>query len=298
MISALNMELEIIRTVLRNDVNEISVCTDLKRDTGAHYVDIAIFTRDVTKEIAERMAVDGLFAQNGDFIGSFTYRDALHLVFNYHPESTLANKEALYASNFAARKQVALSFLTALAETDIRGDIGKLLIADRNVNITPDGKVYLNYFLDFGIFAATTEQETFYRDAALFAFGILAREYEVRYDEQMVMYPNELRLMHKKIENRAFRSYSQIMAFIKTLSDKPKEQRFGLSRLLTAYENVRDILQKNPANVFLAAVVLITLGYLTYQVTVRIITEKTTKENTVYVAMQNIGEVYLGEENV
>jgi len=298
MISALNMEFEIVRTVLKNDANEISVCIDAKRDSGAHYTILSIFSKSIAKDIAERMAVDGLFSQNSDFVGSFTLRDALHLVFHYHPESRLANKEALYAGSFAKRKGIALSFLTALAETEIRGDIGRLLITDENVNISSGGKVYLNYFLDFKKFTPSPGQDDFYRDAARFAFEILSREYAEKYEQQTELYPNELRLMYKKTQNRAFKSYSQLMAFIKTLSDTPREQRVGIMRLLGVFEGIRSFLFKNPANLFLTVVVVITLGYLGYQLMIRALAEKSTKENTVYVGMQTIGEVYLGEENV
>ena len=34
MFPALNMELEIVRTVLKNPVNDIYVCTDLRKNTG------------------------------------------------------------------------------------------------------------------------------------------------------------------------------------------------------------------------------------------------------------------------
>lgn len=298
MINALNMELETVRTVFKGETNEVSVCVDNKRDSGSYYTVVSIFSKTVGKEIAERMAVGGLFAQNSDFIGSFTYRDALQLVFLYRPESRLINREALYASTFSKRKEIALSFLTALAETEMRGDIGKLLITNENVNITPDAKIYINYFLDFGKFTPTAEQDSFCRDAANFAFDILTREYAAKYEQQVGMYPNELRLMYKKVQNKAFRSLSQIMAFIKTLPDKPVEQRFGVMRLVSGFEGIKNFIFKNPAALFLTVVVLVTLGYLGYQLAVRAIADKNTKENTVYVGMQQIGEVYLGEENV
>jgi len=298
MISALNMELEIVRTVFRNDINEAGVYTDIKRDTGNYYTVVSIYSKSVAKDITGRMALKGLFSQNRDFIGSFTHRDALHLVFAYYPESRLMNKEAFYAPTFAKRKDIALSFLTALAETELRGDVGRLLITGENVNITPDGKVYLNYYLNFQGFIPAEAEDAYHRDAADFAFGILTREYAAKYEQQVEMYPHELRLMYKKTQNKSFRSFSQIMAFVNSLPDKPAEQRFGMTRLLGVLEGLRNFVIKNPANLFLVVVVLITLGYLGYQLAVRAITSRDMKENTVYVGMQQIGEVYLGEENV
>ncbi|MCL2056097.1 MAG: hypothetical protein FWH02_02630 [Oscillospiraceae bacterium] len=298
MISALNMELEAVRTVLSNDVNEVGVYIDAKRDTGSYYTVVALSSSKIAKEIAGRMAITGLFSQNSDFIGSFTQRDVLHLVFNYHEESRLVNRESLYAPNFTKRKEAALSLLAALGETEMSADIGMLLLTDENVNITPDGKIYLNYFLDFGKFSPSVQQDSYYREAAGFTFGILTREYAEKYDAQVEMYPHELRLMYKKMQNKAFRSLSQIMAFVRTLPESPSEQRFGLMRLVGAADTLKGYLLKNPANLFIAAMVIVTLGYLGYQIAVRVAAGRNMRENTVYVGMQQIGEVYLGEENV
>jgi hypothetical protein len=298
MINALNMELEIVRTVLVSDVSEVSVYSDTKRDTGSYYTVVSVYSKSVAKDLAGRIAIAGLFGGNGDFVGSFTHKDALHLVFLYHRESTLANREALYAGTFVKRREIALNFLAALAETEIPGDLGRLLVSDRNVNLTPDGKVYLNYFLDFKGFTPSDEQDSFYRAAAEYAFDILTREYAAKYDNQVEQYPHELRLMYKKLQNKAFRSLSQIIAFVRTLPDKPAEQRFGIMKLAGTATAVKDLLLKRPANLFLAIVVIMTLGYLGYQVAIRAMASKSMEENTVYVGMQQIGEVYLGEEDI
>jgi len=298
MISALNMELEAVRMVLRNDVNEVGVYIDSKGSADKYYTVIALFSSGKAKEIARRMAVDGLFSQNSDFVGSFMQKSALHLVFAYHQESRLMNKEALYAPTFSKRREISLNFLAAVGETEIRGDIGKLLICEENINITSAGKIYLNYFLDFSKFVPSEEQDSFHREAANFAYGILTREYDAKYDGQGHMFPHELRLMYKKSQNMSFKSLSQIMAFVRSLPDKPSEQYFGIRRLVGATKSMWIFLTKNPASLFMVIVVIVTLGYLGYQLAIRATASRNLRENTVFVGMQQIGEVYLGEEHV
>lgn len=297
MMLALNMELETVRTVLRNDVNEVAVCADTCRDTGAYYTVVSIFSSKISKELAGKMAYPGLFAHNGDFVGSFTHRDALCLVFAHRPENRLLSRESLFAPSFPKRKELALGFLTALAETEITGNIGSLLLTDENVHIGPDGKVYLNYFFDFAKLGRDSPDD-FFRDAARYAFGILAREYSARHDGQVDFYPSELRLMFKKIENNSFRSFTQIMAFIKGLSDTQKEPRRGFMRVADTFAGFRSYLAANPSGFFLIVVVVVTLAYLAYQLSIRYAASRDTKENTVFVGMQTIGEVNLGEEFV
>jgi hypothetical protein len=290
------MELEIVRTVFLGELNEVGVYVDTKRETEQYYTLVSIFSKPIAKELAGRLAIGGLFSGNRDYIGSFTHKDALNLVFVYHPESRLMNKAGLYAPTFSRQKEVALSFLAALAEAEMGEDIGPLLITDENVSITPEGKVYLNYFLDFKRFETGAAQDTFYCTAANYAAEILCREYAAQYDGQTAMYPHELRLMYKKIQNRSFRSLSQIMAFVRALPSQPVRQRLGPMRAVGAFEGIRGFIAKNPAGLFLAVVVLVTVAYLGYQVTVRSMTSRNVRENTVYDGMRHIGEVYLGEE--
>ena len=298
MISALNMELDIVRTVFSGELNEVGVYIDTKRDTGTYYTVVTIFSTPLAKVIAKRIAVDGLLGQNSDYMGSFTHKDTLNLVFLYRDESKLMYKEAIYAATFAKRKEIALGFLTALAETELRGDIGMLLISDENINLTSDGMVYLNYCLDFTEFSPSATLDDFHAKAGSYAFDILTSEYAAKYERSVEMYPHELRLMYKKIQNRVFRSLSQIMAFIKALPDKPEEQRFGIARLANGVKKAIAYVSKNPAGLFLLCLVAVTVVYLGYQIVIRVMSDKTTRENTIYVGMQQIGEVYLGEENV
>lgn len=297
MIRALHLELEPVRVVLKNPVNEVSVCAD-SGHKDSFYTVISILSKAVAKELAARVALGGLFSQNSDFVGHLSHRDALLLIFRYHSENRLANKQALYAKSFGERKALAVSLLTALAGADFPADIGLLLIAEENLNIAADGKVYLNYLLDFSRFSPSATGDDLYRAAAGAAFDILAAGYAAKYERHVEYYPHELRLMYKKIENRTFHSYSQAMTFVQALPDTPREQRFGAKRLLGAAERLRDIILRKPANLFLSAVVAITLVYLGYQLAIRAAAGRGVRENTVFVGLQTIGEVYLGEEDI
>ncbi|MEG1773772.1 MAG: hypothetical protein RR320_02840, partial [Oscillospiraceae bacterium] len=132
------MQLETVRTVLSNEVNEISVCVDLKRKSGVFYTVVSIISAPVRRKVAGIFASDGPLATNSDFIGLFSHGDSLNLVFLYREESLLSRREAIYATTFALRKQIVESLLVSLAETQLLGSIGLLLLSDRNINISPE----------------------------------------------------------------------------------------------------------------------------------------------------------------
>ncbi|MEG1972277.1 MAG: hypothetical protein RR315_03885, partial [Oscillospiraceae bacterium] len=105
MIEALNMQLQKVRTVLSNEVNEISVCVDQKRKSGVYYTMISINSPKVRVQMAGVLASDDSMASNSDFIGSFSHGDSLSLVFLYREENLLSRSESIYGTNFAKRKE-------------------------------------------------------------------------------------------------------------------------------------------------------------------------------------------------
>lgn len=290
------MELEPVRTVLQTEVNEISVCADRRAGTETFYTVISVRSRERGKELAGQMATGGLFGECADFMGSFTKHDQLNLVFRYHAEARLESREALHAATFADRKAIALGLLAAMAETGITGSVGELLLAPHNLNISEDGAVYLNYFLDFT--SCPTGEDGYYKKLAWCVYEILSREYAIKYEGQTEAYPVELRLMYKKLESHAFSSYSQLITFVRELPDRPKPTRTGVRRAVDGAIGVKSRIRKNLTRYFLVALVLVTAVYLCYQLAARLTGRRERQENTVYAGMETIGEVPLGEENV
>jgi hypothetical protein len=138
LIEALNMKLEPIRSVLKNDVNEITVCQDMNRPTDVFYTLVSVYAPSVRKKVAEKIGAEGLFASNSDFIGSFSRGDAYCLVFLYRNENRLSTHEDLYSKNFAHEKQMAENLLVVCAETQVCASVGMLLLHERNVNVERD----------------------------------------------------------------------------------------------------------------------------------------------------------------
>lgn len=294
MLSALGMHLEPVRTVLKNEVCEVNVYTDAKSGAGRLYTVNTIHSPALTRELAGRVAVGDLFGKCADFVGSFMHRNTLNLVFNYQQERHITSSDIIYSAAFPKRKEIATAFVTALAETGIDGDVGTLLITEENVNIS-GSRVYLNYFLDFGKLPESEGRTRFFNSTAMFAFILLSWGYSERYDGNVDLYPNTLRLMQKKAMSGNFRSFSQVIAFIRDLPDAPQEQRRGITRIFDGIDAVRRALTGNATRTFMTIVVVATLVFLVYQLGIRWSARAQTDRNSVYVGMENIGEVYLGE---
>ena len=182
MFPALNMELEIVRTVLQNEVNDIYVCTDLLKDTGVFYTMISIRDTGCRKIMAEKLNTDRMFFSNRDFIGSFVYESRLNLVFRYYHENLLSLLGGVYLAEFTDCKRAALNLAAACAECGADPDLGMLLLDERNINVTRDGDIQFNYFLDFAELNPGIEEGAWLRKAAGTIFGILELNYKGRYE--------------------------------------------------------------------------------------------------------------------
>lgn len=291
---ALNMELETVRTVLENDINDIYVCKDLKDNTGVYYTMISIKDAKFRKMIAGQMNTSGLFFGNKDFVGAFSHEDQLNLVFHYFHESLVSVMGSVYLYSFAECKEAALSCIAAYAEAGVDGSVGLLLLDERNINIYKDGGVCLNYFMDFAQWKECTKEE-YITEVAQTAFHILDINYREKYDNPE-LYPDDLRIFYMKLTSTGFSTFGQIISTIRGMSDKPVEMRGFIWWLKSRYKVIRNFLFRNSINTFLTILVVVTLIYAAYQIGIRLRANKANANNIDYYGIQTIGDVYLGDE--
>lgn len=291
------MQLEPIRTVVKNPVNEITVCRDLERETGVLYTVISVTEPSVRRQLAALVAA-GQFSATRDYQGSYTSGDALSLVFLYQPEQKLVTREPIVGTDFAHRRAIAMSLVAACAETQLGPSVGLLLLTDANINVTNDCGVYFNYFLDFSVWKPTASDQDRCAAAADRVFGVLAAPYAQKYGATLTQYPSELQVLRKKNMNRGYRSLSDILTDLRAMPPELSEPLTGWRKRLAQLGAGWDWVRRHGMALFLAVVVAVTLGYVVYQVTARMGARKAVEKNTSYIGLETIGSVYLGEENV
>lgn len=291
---ALNMELQIVRTVMENDVNDIFVCTDIKDNTGVYYTLISIKSQKFRKMIAGLMNTEGLFFGNEDFVGSFNHEDQLNLVFRYYHESLLSVMGSVYLYSFVECKEAALAFVAAFAESGVNGSIGLLLLNERNINIYKDGGFQINYFLDFSEWKECTDEE-YTTTVAKSAFRILDINYREKYESEE-LYPDDLRLYYLKMTSSGFNTFGQIIATIRQMADKPVEMRGVFWWIKSRFKITKNFLFRNSINTFLTILIIVTAIYAAYQIGIRIRANRANANNIDYYGIQTIGDVYLGDE--
>ena len=295
MFQALNMELEIVRTVLHSEVNDVYVCTDLKKNTGVFYTMVSVLGARYQKLVTEKLNTERLFFSNSDFIGSFVYENRLNLVFRYYSENLLSLMGGVYLTEFAECKKAALNLIAAYAQCGADSKMGLLLLQDRNINVTKDGDVHFNYFLDFSAWKIKESSEDDLKILAEKVFGILELNYKGKYDTPE-NYPDDLRLFYLKMTGTGFSSVGHLISSVRSMADKPLETRGLLPWLRKKLRTVKSFLFRNSMATFLTILVIVTVIYAAGQLYNRWIYRRAYEENVNYYGIEHIGDVYLGNE--
>lgn len=292
MFPALDMELEIVRTVLQSEINDVYVCTDLKKHTGVFYTMVSVRDSHYRKLVTEKLNTERLFFSNSDFVGSFVYENRLNLVFRYYHENLLSLMSGVYLAEFADCKKTALNLIAAYAQCGADSEMGKLLLQDRNMNVTKDGEVYFNYFLDLSMLNSEEDDRKL---LASKVFDVLELNYKGKYDSPQ-NYPDDLRLYYLKMITTGFQSIGHLISTIRNMADKPAETKGLIPWIKKNVRKVKSFLFRNSIATFLTILVIVTLIYAAGQIYSRWIYKKAFEQNVSYYGIENIGDVYLGNE--
>lgn len=296
MIPALNMHLEDVRVVLRNDINDITVCRDVKDSAQQFYTMISVKSDSHRKYITEQINLGKMFAHCKDFIGSFGTGKELKLIFRYENENLIDHVGSIYLYDFARCREAGIRLVSALAESGISGQVCKLLLNPRNINVDSDCGVTLNYFLDFSDYDMDEAPFSELDYIAETVFGILERPWKEKFHGEVGNYPDELRLFYMKIQNHSFLSYGQIVSQLRAMPAKPIAKQGAIWKLRRWFRGIYATLFKNPARIILTLLVVVTILYAAWQISMRIRVHRAYDQNVSYSALEYIGTVYLGDE--
>lgn len=295
MFPALDMELEIVRTVLHTDANDVYVCTDLKKNTGVFYTMISVRGARFRKLVTEKLNTERLFFSNNDFLGSFVYENRLNLVFRYYHENLLSLMGGVYLLEFADCKRAALNLIAAYAQCGADSEMGNLLLQDRNINVSKDGEVQFNYFLDFSVLKLEEERKDALQLLAEKIFSILELNYKGKYDSPE-NYPDDLRLYYLKMTTTGFTSIGHLISTVRNMADQPAETKGFLPWIKRTFRKIRGFFFRNSIVTFLTILVTVTLIYAAGQIYSRWVYKRAYEQNVSYYGIEHIGDVYLGNE--
>ncbi|MEG2174012.1 MAG: hypothetical protein RR135_00825, partial [Oscillospiraceae bacterium] len=88
------------------------------------------------------------------------------------------------------------------------------------------------------------------------------------------------------------------LTFVKRIPDVPSEPLVGWKKVANDFSKLCDKVRRHSMALFLIAIVLATMIFAIYQVTLRLSYRNATAKNTTYIGLETIGDLYLGDETI
>ncbi len=256
MIQTLDKSFEEVRTVLRNDINEVSVCRSLSANDSGYYTVIRLKDRTAQARLLKIFSSNSGYSSAYGFVEASAIESGIAIVFRYNKESSLFYYRKLYCRDFSARLNAAKNLLAELMCSPLPVEMLYLLLEKRNLNLCPDGRVYFNYFMDFGLLPAKIGMQDIVNKAAETIFEFLAHGLKLA--------SGEAELFKVKVLRKSFGSFGEIYSDLKRISPDAETGPLVSGRIKSLYDNQRPRILSAAKT---AVVILVIAASILYSIT-------------------------------
>ncbi|MDR1354530.1 MAG: hypothetical protein LBJ38_03285 [Oscillospiraceae bacterium] len=204
MIDFFGGELEEIRPIICNDINEVAICRDVN---GADkFVVVRLKDKEITKQALGMLydAKGRSALPDGLFVRSVVDLGDMLLIFNYIPDRKLFSYVKSDSLSVAYTISVIRSFVFNYLSLKVAPPIKRLLLAKDNINLSADGKICFGSLLDFEqLDLETSEQDCF--GACLDIVNNIILEFDLQEDKYYKA-SEPVNLFLKKYKNNSYNS--------------------------------------------------------------------------------------------
>lgn len=268
MIYALGYALEQVRTVLKNDTNDIYIYKKREEGINTFYTCVCIKNDEIKKKVLLTLSSYPNIAKNMDYVGQFILQGHLNLLFLYHEERKIASYIEVCGGSFEQSYKICMNLVRECQASHFPTNWLLMLLQQENINVTEGGEVYFNYFLDFDRFLhAAYLKETGFDQLAYTIFEILSRPYWRIH--KLSKYPKELRLLNNKMNHQGFNSYADFYEYLKLLPEKLESEQGVIYKLKLIFSKVRRGIKKYAPIVMMGGIICIAVIYSLFQIHTR-----------------------------
>ena len=225
------VNMEPVRTILSNDVNDVIIY----RDTGSggrFFTVVFIKDRNVIEYVLELLdTVNGIESEDSDFMGVNASESRLALTFRYFPERSIDSFASVQLVEYKAAIEASRTFIERCMGSELPQELLWLAIDRKNISIDRENNVYFNYFLDFSKMPEGLTREKLADRAAFFVKSLLTDYFARMKKRGKVKYPNSVELFIRKEEKLLFTSFADVYQDILFMIEEEKNRRRGLKGL-------------------------------------------------------------------
>ena len=218
------MNLNRIRLVCKNDVNEVTVCRDIDDMSGALYTVIEVHDHTVARDFLRALKEAGPAAEES-VLDTFQKDGVFCIVYPYVRERPM---NAFYRGDAVSLNEcedICINTILACMASQLPWPILYLLLEQRQVHLAKDNSVYLGYTVDLaGLDVTKTEQ-----DCAVQCARILLELLQAKTSQKAVSFL----LLQKKVGKSSYHKFTELYKDVR-IAAAPKEKR-GLINTIKAW---------------------------------------------------------------
>lgn len=206
-----NRQYQVVREVLSGEKNDVMVCLD----TGILVPDYKTIWRVKDRELRKLLLKgpkiwEDCFVRNEDMYFAFPYRKERPLDKFYLSTVTV---------NGGDRGKIWLDFVVQCMTLGLPNGILYLLLKQKQAGITPEGKVFFNYFLDLSDYREDKKEQ----ECAMLCAGEILMTAGLEEEKGNVFQ----RLLEKKVKRKAYRDFLQLYRDVKLISGGWEKKTFS-----------------------------------------------------------------------
>ena len=218
------MKLECVRTVKKNDINDILICQDLNTAARNLYTLLVIKEHQTARQYLEVFERAGMSARDS-YIDSFSDRGALCMVFEYKQERPLRDFYMGESYTLAECETVCINVIMTCITSNLPYPLLYLLLKQEQLHLSKDHTVYFSYQIDL----AELDPEKSERDCAVACASVLRELLRSKASQKAFSY----RLLEKKISRKSYDRITELYKDIRIAGVSGQKQ--GIRKRIKAW---------------------------------------------------------------
>lgn len=285
MIYSLDKKFEVVRTIVSNKTNDVMVAKAKTNNDPQFYTLVQIKDKSCQARLLKIISQNHMGNFISDFVEIMAFESSVILIFKYITESKLFYYKSLYWRNFSDRLKVAKNLLAELMSSRMPVEILYFMLDENNLNLTADGSVFFNYFLNFDILPETVNMQDIINRAAEVVLRILTEDIKIKYFETD--------LLRVKVLRKSFSSFADIYSDLKNIPDKEETGSYLFKKLKRWNKRYKARVLSITKAVILAVIIGASLFYTFTQWDSRKAVPVQATETAVYDGLNKIGTITL-----
>lgn len=218
------MKLECVRTVRKNDINDILICQDLNTAARNLYTLLVIKEHQTARQYLEVFERAGMSVRDS-YIDSFSDRGALCMVFEYKQERSLRDFYMGESYTLAECESICINVIMTCITSKLPYPLLYLLLKQEQLHLSKDHTVYFSYQIDL----AELDPEKSERDCAVACASVLRELLRAKASQKAFSY----QLLEKKISKKSYDRFTELYKDIRIAGVSGQKQ--GIRKRIKAW---------------------------------------------------------------